>query len=133
MRRLVTGWLIAALPLAGLAGAGPAAAEPPPPCSFTLSAPQVVERDGAAMVTATVAPAECGAPSTPYMSVACLQVVGGDTPLRCAQGAGWAPAQVYLPLIPGATYTATGRGGGRWIGQDPAPRWQQLGPHTATL
>ena len=51
-----------------------------------------------------------------------------------AQGRGDQPAQVYVaPFVPGVTYTATSRGCGSWIGTDPAPRCQQLGPLTAAL
>jgi len=83
------------------------------------------------MVTATVTPAACGPPATPSSSVACLQ--GGDTPKQCLQGRGADPAQVSVPYQPGATYTSTGRGCGSWIGQEPAPNCQLLGPFVATL
>lgn len=136
-RRVATvwiAWITAALPLVGLAGAGVAAAEPPPPCSFTLSSPQVVHRDGVDVVTATVAPGDCGPPAAPYLTVACVQAVGGSAPMQCAQGRGAQPAEVfYAPFVPGTAYVATGRGCGSWIGTDPAPRCQPLGPHAATL
>ena len=122
------------LPLSGVGTAGLAAAEPPPPCSFTLSAPQVVHHDGVDVVTVTVAPADCGPPAAPYVSVACVQPADAGAPMQCAQGRGDQPAQVYVaPFVPGVTYTATGRGCGSWIGTDPAPRCQQLGPLTAAL
>ncbi len=135
MRRPGATVLIAAmLPLGGVVTAGFAAAEPPPPCAFTLSAPQVVHHDGVDAVAATVAPADCGPPAAPHMSVACVQPADAGAPMQCAQGRGAQPAQVYFtPLVPGVTYTATGRGCGSWIGTDPAPLCQQLGPLTAAF
>ncbi|MDY6995771.1 MAG: hypothetical protein SW019_04180 [Actinomycetota bacterium] len=134
MRRAVIPGLTAAALLSGSAGVAAAGPVPPaPPCSFTLSAPQVVHRDGADVVTATVAPADCGPPASPYLSVACVQLVGDGAPKQCAQGRDGQPAQVfYAPFVPGAAYTATGRGCGNWIGNEPAPQCQQLGPHTVT-
>lgn len=132
--RAATVFVIATLPLAGVATAGFAAAEPPPPCAFTLSAPQVVQHGGVDVVAATVTVADCGWPAAPHLSVACVETVGAETAMQCAQGRGDQPAQVFFaPFVPGATYIATGRGCGSWIGQDPAPRCQQLGPNTATL
>ncbi len=144
MRRAVTVWSTPvavalgvtglAMPLMGAVGAGTAAAEPAPPCSFTLSEPQVVNQDGVDMVAVTVAPAECGPPAAPYMSVACVQLAADGAPKQCAQGRGADPAQVfYTPFVPGASYTTTGRGCGSWIGTEPAPLCQEFGPQTTTL
>jgi hypothetical protein len=111
---------------------GIARAEPPVPCAFTLSPPQLVQVSGAPMVTATVEPGGCGMPASPYQSVACL--VGADSVTQCAQASGGDTAQVYAPYRPGATYTSSGRGLGTWNGQwYPAQDWQILGPFTATL
>ncbi len=86
------------------------------------------------MVTATVAPGQCGWPAAPAFSVACLQLKGGDAAAQCTQAHGANPAQIYFsPYRPGATYEATGRGCGSWAGHEPAPDCQQLGPTAATL
>lgn len=119
---------------AGVTGPGLAHAGPPPPCSFTLSPPEVVQVSGVAMVTATVAPDGCDPPATPAQSVACLQVQAGDRVTRCYPSDISGSAQVFFgPHVPGATYVATGRGCGAWIGQSPAPDCQTLGPYSATL
>jgi hypothetical protein len=120
--------------LASVAGASVAQAEPPPPCSFTLSAPRVVQVGGADVVTATLAPAECGPPAAPYVSVACVQLQGDDSTIQCTEARGGESAQVFFsPYRPGAAYASTGRGCGSWIGTEPAPLCQQLGPTVATL
>lgn len=119
---------------AGLVGAGAAHAGPQPPCSFSLTPPQVIQVDGAAVVAATTAPAACGFPADPYSSVACVRIVGVDSAGQCSQGRGGQPAQVhYAPYRPGAVYESTGRGCGRWAGNLPAPNCQTLGPLSATL
>ncbi|MCT7659023.1 hypothetical protein [Mycobacterium deserti] len=124
----------AAMVLTGLVGAGVAHAGPPPPCSFTLSPPQIVHVDGAPVVTATMAPGACGFPADPYSSVACVRILGVDSAGQCSQGRGAQPAQVfYAPYRPGAVYESTGRGCGRWSGNLPAPDCQLLGPFAATL
>jgi hypothetical protein len=110
----------------GFVSAGTAHAGPPPPCTFTLSAP-VVQGD---IVTASIAPEACGPPAEPVMTVACLQVNGVTT---CAPHRGPGNAQVRAPYVAGTTYVATGRGCGRWIGQTIAPDCQPLGPVSATL
>jgi hypothetical protein len=121
-----------AVALANVTGTRMARAEPPPPCSFALSPPEVVQVSGVNMVTATVAPAACGMPAGPFLSVACLQ--GADSATQCSQAHGSDTARVYAPYRPGATYTSTGRGLGSWIGQSsPTPDWQILGPDIATL
>ena len=120
--------------LTTIAGAGVAHAEPPPPCSFTLSAPEVVQVNGVDMVTATAALAGCGPGAGPYVSVACVQLQGNDLSSRCMQAHGTDAAQVYYgPYRPGATYVASGRGCATWLGQSPAPLCQILGPNTAAL
>ncbi len=114
--------------------ANSAHAGPPPPCSFTLSPPEVVQISGVDMVTASVAPDGCGPPATPAESVACLQMLAGDRVTRCYPSDSSGSAQIYFePYVPGATYIATGRGCGAWIGQLAAPDCQRLGPYSATL
>ncbi|KUI24951.1 hypothetical protein AU196_06530 [Mycobacterium sp. IS-1742] len=113
-----------------VAGTAVAHAQPVPPCTYSLSAPVVVDNS----VAATVAPAECAWPAAPGFSVACLQLSGTASPTTCMQSHGRDSAQVLLaPYVPGASYTATGRGCGRWVGQPPAHLCQQLGPVSATL
>lgn len=119
---------------AGVSVAHPAHAGPPPPCSFTLSPPHIVQIAGVDMVTATVAPDQCGPPATPAKSVACLQMQAGDRVTRCYPSDGSGSAQIYYePYVAGATYVSTGRGCGAWIGQLVAPDCLQLGPYSATL
>jgi hypothetical protein len=110
----------------GVAGASPQG-PPPPPCTFTLSAPLA----GSGGVTATVRSTGCAPLAVPYLTVACLQAVGGAQ--FCSQARGADPAQVSVPYQPGVTYTATGRGCARWAGVDPAPNCQLLGPDTVAL
>jgi hypothetical protein len=110
------------------AGASPSA----PPCSFTLSPPQVVQLSGTNVVTATLSPAACDQSDT-YLSVACVQLQGSDGPGQCAQGQGILPAQVHFaPYRPGATYVSTGRGCSS-KGNPPQPFCRPAGPLTATL
>jgi hypothetical protein len=120
-----------ALALAGTAAvahAGPA----PPPCSYTLSPPQVVQLSGTNVVTATLSPAGCNQ-STAYLTVACVQMQGSDGPGQCQQQNGTLTAQVfYQPYRPGATYVATGRGCAD-TGNPPQPVCQPMGPLRATL
>ncbi|WP_370330126.1 hypothetical protein [Mycolicibacterium hippocampi] len=117
-----------------VSGATPALAGPPPPCSFTLTPPQVVQVAGVSTVTATLAPDQCGPPATPAASVACLEMPGGNAVKRCYPSDGTGRAQVFFePYVAGATYIATGRGCGAWIGQPPAPDCQLLGPYAAAL
>ncbi|BBZ33033.1 hypothetical protein [Mycolicibacterium confluentis] len=114
--------------LAGLS-AGTAHAGPPPPCTFTLSAPQVVPDGSGSVVTATVSPDACGPPAEPAMSVACLEAGGMTT---CAPHRGPGEAHISTPYVAGSTYVATGRGCGAWIGQLVAPDCQLLGPLSLT-
>ncbi|BBZ63174.1 hypothetical protein MMON_44750 [Mycolicibacterium monacense] len=123
--------MAAALTVAGTAAAH---AQPVPPCTFTLSAPSVVQNADGAVVAATVTPLECGWGAEPNYSVACLQLSGNSGPTTCTQSRGRDAARIlYAPHIPGAGYTATGRGCGRWVGQPPAHLCQHLGPQNATL
>jgi len=120
--------------LTGFSGAAVAHAGPPPPCSYTLSPPQVTQLDGVSMVTATVTPAECGFPARPGLAVSCVQPQGPGSVASCSQGSGEDPAQVYVPYHPGTTYVSTGRACGAWAGiRELASDWQLLGPLTATL
>jgi hypothetical protein len=135
MRVVIAGWVV--MVSAALLGAGVAQATPPgppPPCSFTLSPPQVVQGASGPVVTATVSPGACGFPADPRSSVACVRIVGVDSGGQCAQGRGGQPAEVfYAPYRPGATYESSGRGCGAWSGNLPAPDCQILGPIAATL
>jgi hypothetical protein len=119
------------LALAGTAAIAHAAPAPPP-CSYTLSPPQVVELSGTNVVTATLSPAGCNQ-STAYVTVACVQLQGSDGPGQCQQQNGILTAQVfYHPYRPGATYVATGRGCAN-TGNPPQPVCQPMGPLAATL
>lgn len=121
-----------ALTFAGAAGVAGAEPAPLPPCSYTLSPPQVVQISGTNMVTATLTPAACDQ-SDSYLLVACVQLQGSDGPGQCAQGQGILPAQVYYqPYRPGATYISTGRGCSS-KGNPPQPFCRPTGPFTATL
>jgi hypothetical protein len=135
MTRLLSTFSVAlTAALTGLGGATVVAqAEPPPPCYFTLSAPQLIQVSGATVVTATLTPDKCDFPGTPVRSVACLQVQG-EMDTRCMQSTATDTAQVYYaPYRPGATYVSTGRGCGGWVNRPPAPRCDMLGPYTARL
>lgn len=119
------------LTLAG--SAAMARAEPsPPPCSYRLSPPQVVQLSGTNAVTATLSPAACDR-SVAYLTVACVQLQGSDGPGQSQQQNGILTAQVfYQPYRPGATYIATGRGCAN-TGNPPQPVCRPMGPLTATL
>ncbi len=97
-----------------------AAAEPEPTgCTYSLTAPSVVNVAGVDMVT--------------FQTVACIAMDGESSPGRCAQGSGIVPAQVFFqPYRPGATYTATGRGCAA-TGNPPQKVCSENGPLTATL
>ena len=131
MRALMV--LTAAGALAFAATAAVAGASPgPPPCSYTLSPPQVVGLSGTNVVTATMSPAGCDRATT-YLTVACVQLQGSDGPGQCQQANGILTAQVfYQPYRPGATYISTGRGCAS-TGNPPRPFCQPTGPFTATL
>ena len=119
------------LTLAG--SAAMARAEPsPPPCSYRLSPPQVVQLSGTNAVTATLSPAACDR-SVAYLTVACGQLQGSDGPGQFQQQNGILTAQVfYQPYRPGATYIATGTGCAN-TGNPRQPVCQPMGPLTATL
>jgi hypothetical protein len=126
--------VLAAATVLAFAGTGVVArAEPsPPPCSYSLSPPQVVQLSGTSVVTATLSPAGCDR-SVAYQTVACVQLQGSDGPGQCQQQNGILTAQVfYQPYRPGATYIATGRGCAN-TGNPPQPVCQPMGPLTATL
>jgi hypothetical protein len=122
------------LAMAGVIGATAAQAEPwpPSPCGFTLSPPQVVQVDGASLVTATVTSVVCGVAASPYQSVACVELAGQQGG-SCMQGTDTAQAYYSQPYQPGATYTSRGRGCGIIVPTLPADNCQILGPITATL
>jgi hypothetical protein len=121
-----------ALTLAGTAGETSAEPSPPQGCSYSLSPPHVVQLSGTNVVTATVSPAACNR-SEPQLSVACVQLQGGEGPPKCQQGEGNLTAQVYYaPHRPGATYIATGRGCAL-TGNPPQSVCQTAGPFTVTL
>ena len=132
MRRVAVFPAVLALAVTGVAAAGVASAEPVPPCSYTLSAPQVVQVSGASMVTATVSPAGCAAPSNPSLSVACLQLQGSDGPGLCADANGLGTAQVFAPYRPGTTYISSGKGCAS-TGNPARSLCDVVGPTTATL
>jgi hypothetical protein len=121
----------AALALAGItpvASAGPNQ----PSCQYTLSPPQVVPLGTGSAVTSTLSIGACNQ-SIAYLTVACVQLQGGDGPGQCAQQNGTLTAQVYFqPYRPGATYVATGRGCAN-TGNPPQPACNTVGPLTATL
>lgn len=127
--------VVPSITAAGVAAAASAPAQPPPPnpgpCTFTLSAPQVVQVDGVSKVTATITPTGCIPPWQPRQSVACIHVDGQG---QCMQSVEGAVAQVYFePYTPGATYVATGRGCGGIYPYEPDPNCALLGPVSATL
>src|SRR5690349_11655261 len=121
------------LALAGLVGASAATAEPlpPPPCGFSISAPQVVQVDGVSKVTATVTTTVCGVAASPYQTVACVELLGQQGG-SCMQGTDTAQAY-FAPYTPGATYLSRGRGCGIIVPTLPADNCQILGPVQATL
>jgi hypothetical protein len=124
----------ATLAFTGVVGASGAHAQPAPPCTYTLSAPTVVSDANGAVVTATLDWTGCDWGAEPDYSVACLQITGNDSATACTPSRGREATRVfYAPYTPGTSYTATGRGCGRWVGQPPAHLCQQLGPDTATL
>jgi hypothetical protein len=121
-----------ALTVAGPASMTHAEPNPPKACSYTLSPPHVVQLSGTSMVTATLSPAACDR-SQSYLSVACVQLQGGEGPPKCQQGEGVLTAQVYYaPYRPGATYIATGRGCAL-TGNPPQPVCLTTGPYSETL
>jgi hypothetical protein len=132
-RPIAACWAATTLALSAVAVPAVANAEPPPPCNFTLSAPQVVQDGGVAKVTAILEPNPCGPPATTAKSVACIQPQGESA--TCMQSGESGGAQVFLPYRPGTTYVSTGRGCGGFEGfwWASAPLCQPLGPYNATL
>lgn len=125
--------LSAAVALA-LAGIAPVASAEPnqPPCQYTLSPPQVVPLGSGNAVSATLSVGACNQ-SVAYLTVACVQLQGGDGPGQCAQQNGILTAQVFFqPYHPGATYVSTGRGCAN-TGNPPQPICETFGPITATV
>jgi hypothetical protein len=116
---------------AGIAGAGPAQAQFPTPCNYTLSPPEVVHGPSGDMVAATLRPAGCMGAFRPHLSVACIQLQG-ETP-QCTQARGGDIAQAMAPYRPGATYISSGRGLGTFFNDMSEPNWQLLGPISAAL
>jgi hypothetical protein len=117
---------------AGIGSAGPG--DPPPPCAYTLSPPQVVQADGGSRVMATVTPSGCAGAFRPALSVACVYIDGQDSQGQCTQAQGPGTAEVHFePYQPGATYRSTGRGCGTLFWDALAPNCQVLGPIHATL
>jgi hypothetical protein len=124
-------WTVSIAALAGLTGAGPAHAQFPTPCNYTLSPPEVVPGPAGALVAARLTPAGCLGAFRPYLSVACIQLQGEGA--QCAQARGNEVAQVTTPYRPGATYISSGRGLGTFFNDMSEPNWQVLGPISATL
>jgi len=112
--------------------AGPAPAEVPAACNFTLSAPSVVEVSGTQMVTATLTPADCTGTANPKSSQVCVATTGAS-PGKCELATGYETAQVYLsPYIPGTNYVAKGSGCAG-LATPSAAICSSAGPKSATL
>jgi hypothetical protein len=79
-------------------------------CSFVLTPPKVVQVSNSSMVLATVKPGPCDLDGIPNQSTVCVSIQGDDSPGRCADQRGPAPALVYYPYRPGVMYVVTGRG-----------------------
>jgi hypothetical protein len=132
IRSLMVSAAAVALTSAGTGSVAHAEPNPSTACAYTLSPPYVVQLSGTSVVTATLSPAACNQ-SEPYLSVACVQLHGGEGPPKCQQGEGTLAAQVYYaPYRPGATYTATGRGCAL-TGNPPQSVCEPTGPITAVL
>lgn len=112
-----------------LAGAGIAAAEPLPPCAYEITPPAVVQADGEPMVAVSVSPTSCGFPASPYVSVACVGILGEGT--QCTQNP--ETARIEIPYRPGSTYVGSGRGCGSFVGQSVTQDCQLFGPVEVTL
>ncbi|WNG79626.1 hypothetical protein C6A86_015065 [Mycobacterium sp. ITM-2016-00316] len=128
-----SGLAIPALMVAALSGAGQAAAAPADPgCATTLTAPQVIDVSGTAMVSASASPGACNR-AAPQLQVACLQLVGSTVAPVCVQAEGPGTARVnFAPYTPGASYVATGRSCAN-AGSPPVTFCRSAGPLTATL
>ena len=127
------GLAIPVVMVAALSGAGHAAAAPGDPgCTTTLSAPQVIDVSGTAMVSASASPGACNR-AEPQLQVACLQLVGSAVAPVCVQAEGPGTARVtFAPYTPGASYVATGRSCAN-AGSPPVTYCRSAGPLTATL
>lgn len=127
------GLAISVVMMVALSGAGHAAAAPADPgCATTLSAPQVIDVSGTAMVTASASPGACNR-AEPQLQVACLQLVGSPVAPVCVQAEGPGTARVnFAPYTPGASYVATGRSCAN-AGSPPVTFCRSAGPITATL
>lgn len=123
---------------ATVVGAGPGVAAASPPdeesyhCAYTMDAPSVVDVSGTKMVTATITPAACTGPVNSNSTQVCLSTAGLVMD-RCAFNTGQGAAQAYFgPYVPGATYTAKGRGcAGSY--RPASTVCETLGPVSATL
>jgi hypothetical protein len=125
---------IAAAVTVAFACAGVASADPgngTMSCSYTMSDPHVVDVSGTTMVAATLTPSGCSGTAKPISSQVCVSTTGTS---RCAELPGYTTAHAYLsPYIPGATYTATGRGCASVPTPYPQPLCSSLGPRSVTL
>lgn len=103
-----------AMSVMGVGSAGVTHAAPPEgasgSCSWVLTPPQVVKVSSTSMVLATVKPGPCPMDAVPNDSVVCLSIKGEDSQGQCGHQAGSAPALIYYPYRPGATYVVTGQG-----------------------
>lgn len=127
------GLVLPVLTLAALCGSGHAVAAPDEAgCATALSAPQVVDVSGTAMVTVSVSPGACNR-AEPQLQVACLQRVGSPVAPLCVQAEGPSTARVHFaPYIPGASYMATGRSCAN-AGSPPLTFCRSAAPVTVTL
>lgn len=112
-----------------LVGAGIATAEPLPPCAYELTPPEVVHVDSGPMVAVSVSPTACGFPASPYVSVACVAILGEGA--SCTQNP--ETARILMPYRPGATYVGTGRGCGSFVGRSVTQDCQLFGPVEVAL
>ncbi len=107
-----------AVALAGLGLATPASASPgsdetaQPSCVYTLSAPQVIQVSGTAMVTATLTPYPCTGSISPNSMTVCLQAEQRPAAGKCGFSAVPDYAEVFVPYEPGMTYVSKGTGCG---------------------
>lgn len=128
-----SGLIVPVLLAGALGGAGHAAAAPDDQgCSTALSAPQLIDVSGTAMVSASVSPGACNR-AEPQLQVACLQLVGSAVAPVCVQAEGPSTARVkFAPYTPGASYVATGRSCAN-TGSPAVTFCRAAGPITATL
>lgn len=103
--------LVAICPI-GLSYANPAAASPSDGnghCSFVLEGPSVVNVSGVSYVKAVVHAGTCTLNAHTEATV-CLSVEGTDSSGECGNGYDYAPAVVFYPYRPAATYVVKGQG-----------------------